>query len=166
MLSIYKRALYVTALYKQVNFNTAIHQSKWRSECVCFQMHVLSPEKLPYFNSDPSILVDKGAHYTYYYNVREQLYDNDPFTSANDSLQTIDVENTADIRDVPIDVRGCRFPDEQPASAGPVRTAYGISSCFTELRVEIELARCNCTMPSPEAMQCMDNGLQTYLTHR
>lgn len=59
--------------------------------------------------------------------------------------------NSDDVRDTPIPVRGCRFPDERLAGS---TFAYSFASCFSDLRIRVELATCNCTLPT-SPVECM-----------
>lgn len=59
-------------------------------------------------------------------------------------LQTIETENSIDTRDVPIERRKCRFPDERwPTNA---TLPYSFASCLIYNRVWLEIGLCNCTI--------------------
>lgn len=66
--------------------------------------------------------------------------------------QTVEITNSNEVHDIPIKNRDCRFPHER--IFGSVMP-YSMSACFTQLRIRIELEKCNCTMPtSPIECKC------------
>lgn len=66
------------------------------------------------------------------------------FCSAFCFSQTTEIENDAGVRDVSIEKRQCRFPDERwPLNAS---LPYSFNSCLIYTRIQIELELCNCTL--------------------
>lgn len=54
------------------------------------------------------------------------------------------MRNSINIRDISIERRRCRFPDERwPLNAS---LPYSLASCFIYSRVKYELESCNCTL--------------------
>lgn len=66
--------------------------------------------------------------------------------------QTVEITNSNEVHHIPVDKRKCRFPHERLMGSD---MPYSMSACFTELRIRIELEKCNCTMPtSPIECKC------------
>lgn len=60
-------------------------------------------------------------------------------------LKTTQIKNDDDVRDLSIEKRQCRFPDERwPSDAS---LPYSSMTCLTYKKVERDLERCNCTLP-------------------
>lgn len=59
-------------------------------------------------------------------------------------FETTQIKNENDVRDISIEQRNCRFPDERwPLHAS---LPYSIASCMTYTQIQIELDLCNCTL--------------------
>ncbi|XP_031621609.1 uncharacterized protein LOC116339717 [Contarinia nasturtii] len=73
-----------------------------------------------------------------------------PFSSLIDDkdqefrVKTTQMINSADIRDLSIEKRQCRFPDERwpPNASMP----YSFATCFIYVRAQLEIQLCNCTL--------------------
>ncbi|XP_055589725.1 sodium channel protein Nach [Uranotaenia lowii] len=60
-------------------------------------------------------------------------------------IRIVEMENSASVRNVPIERRGCRFPWEIPPLANQPYRSYSFSSCSVECYRKIQLQLCNCT---------------------
>ncbi|XP_062711561.1 uncharacterized protein LOC115255858 [Aedes albopictus] len=94
-------------------------------DAINFELFIHSPEELPYSLMPPFKPRKYGAfmHYT---------------------LNTIEVYNHEDVKHEPIKKRECRFPHENITKTLP----YSFTNCFLLKRIEMELAQCNCTIPT------------------
>ncbi|XP_031627739.1 pickpocket protein 19-like [Contarinia nasturtii] len=69
------------------------------------------------------------------------LYDN---SDVEMRFRTTQIVNTADVQDISIEKRQCRFSDERwPLNAS---LPYNFQSCLIYTRVQIDLDLCNCTL--------------------
>lgn len=89
-------------------------------------MYVHSPEDLPNANTR-SILQLFSYH-----------------AKFTETFQTIEMDNSKNIREESIGKRQCRFPDERlPENAS---LPYSFAACLIYRRVALELEHCNCTI--------------------
>uniref|UniRef100_A0A8D8NXI7 (northern house mosquito) hypothetical protein n=1 Tax=Culex pipiens TaxID=7175 RepID=A0A8D8NXI7_CULPI len=81
---------------------------------------------------------------------------------------TIEIFNYPDVKFEPIEKRECRFPFENISQHLPLENIYqtleySFTNCFLTKRIQIELEKCNCTLPtSPKEYKhkyCDFNGL-------
>ncbi|XP_065092261.1 sodium channel protein Nach [Ochlerotatus camptorhynchus] len=94
-------------------------------EAINFVLFIHSPEELPYSLMPPFRLRKYGAFMHY-------------------SLNTIEVYNHPDVKAETIGQRECRFPYENIT----VNLPYSFTNCFLYKRIQMELAQCNCTIPT------------------
>lgn len=74
-------------------------------------------------------------------------------------IQTIETENTVEVRDESIEKRQCRFPDERwPTNAS---LPYSFAACLTYRRVQYELDLCNCTIHT-SPVECKTLNLKFF----
>ncbi|XP_055615379.1 pickpocket protein 19-like [Toxorhynchites rutilus septentrionalis] len=68
-------------------------------------------------------------------------------------IKVIEMENTGNVQDIPINRRYCRFPWENPDEFFHLYSSYSFSSCAVECFMKTQLKYCNCThhlMPRPK----------------
>lgn len=86
---------------------------------------------------------------------------------ASLTITILEVINDPEVKQIPIDLRVCRFPNEKPENYHAYST-YSYSGCIVQCHIDAQLSRCNCThhlMPSYyRNMYCDIKGLQC-LTH-
>ncbi|KAL9705155.1 hypothetical protein quinque_008673 [Culex quinquefasciatus] len=118
-------------------------------EAVSFMLYIHSSEELPYLLM-PSVRLRKSGANMHY------------------SLSTIEIFNYPDVKFEPIEKRECRFPFENISQHLPLENIYqtleySFTNCFLTKRIQIELEKCNCTLPtSPKEYKhkyCDFNGL-------
>lgn len=57
-------------------------------------------------------------------------------------ISVTDIENAAEVRQLSVSQRKCRFPDENYLS---VSKTYSYSACVVQCRMQAQLDKCNCT---------------------
>lgn len=56
----------------------------------------------------------------------------------------IEIENDENVKDVTVEKRGCRFPDEKPKNL-MVHDYYSYSTCVVQCHADAHVDLCNCT---------------------
>ncbi|XP_032589837.1 pickpocket protein 19 [Drosophila grimshawi] len=102
-----------------------------------YQVYVHSPEDVPYFNAVRFLTTNKITAHTF--NIEEMQYN-------------------ADVIEVNVDQRMCKFPSESSNS----HFVYSFSSCMSQIRTNMEMKACNCTLFNPltDKNDCSMKGIK------
>lgn len=106
-----------------------------------FQMYILSPDDLPYFNANSYDLKRSDTDIEVLIHVSFTCCSNYLLQTLH--FQTVETRNGPDVQDLNILQRGCRFPSE---FIEYMNMPYSVSNCFEGLRIQAELQFCNCTI--------------------
>ncbi|KAK5638688.1 hypothetical protein RI129_012983 [Pyrocoelia pectoralis] len=89
-----------------------------------------------------------------------------PATHYRRSIVLHEIHNQPEVRDVSVDQRNCRFPEESNLDT---YKSYSYSACNVQCRKDAQIARCNCThhyMPNTDiGKQCHIRGLECLNDH-
>lgn len=100
-----------------------------------------APEDVPFINADPE--------------KRDDVLVGDKYIKR---FKLIEIDNDANVKNVAIEKRGCRFPSEVPETF-QLHKYYSYSTCIVECHFEAHLKICNCShhlMPNVKPSQICD----------
>ncbi|XP_055710278.1 sodium channel protein Nach [Phlebotomus papatasi] len=112
-------------------------------------IYILGEEDVPHLATPKSEILPVTPHISYYRQISMKNIENDPET-----------------RDVNVEQRNCRYPDENVLN---VHEYYSYSACSVQCRKDAQLKICNCTshlMPrTPTHLHCNISGLTCLNEH-